>query len=297
MKVFLSWSGERSRLLADALKDWLPSVLQNLDPWLSSRDIGKGTRWAIEMTRELSQTGVGILCLTRENLSSPWLHFEAGALSKALDDARVCTLLLDVTPTDLAPPLSLFQWTNVDRDDIAKLVVTLHRVSAVGTLSDSQLHESVAVWWPKLEARLANIPANVSTNSGPVRTDRDVMNEILESVRALRKTTAEAATVRIARARLAELEVIRRQELASREAMQKDLESCVIAQASLARELAEAETTGTADLVRLRDMARREQERRKTLEDRLHQAQIKDTEYEANRRELQRLATEETQTS
>jgi len=44
-------------------------------------------------------------------------------------------------------------------------------------------------------------------------------------------------------------------------------------------------------------MARREQERRKTLEDRLHQAQIKDTEYEANRRELQRLATEETQTS
>ena len=85
MRVFLSWSGERSKSLALALKTWLPDVVQRLDPWISAKDIDRGTRWGVELSRELEKTDIGIVCLTPENVTAPWILFESGALSKALD--------------------------------------------------------------------------------------------------------------------------------------------------------------------------------------------------------------------
>ena len=36
MHVFISWSGERSKALAVALRDWLPLVLHYVEPWVFS---------------------------------------------------------------------------------------------------------------------------------------------------------------------------------------------------------------------------------------------------------------------
>jgi TIR domain len=88
MKVFISWSGGVSHRVAVALRDWLPYVLQSVDPYVSSEDIEKGARWSNEVGRELESTSYGILCVTRENLDSRWLNFEAGALSKSMDLPR-----------------------------------------------------------------------------------------------------------------------------------------------------------------------------------------------------------------
>jgi len=80
MKVFISWSGERSRIIAEALREWLPAVIQSADAWLSTQDIEKGSRPLDELTKELKGTSLGIVCLTPENLGERWIHFEAGAL-------------------------------------------------------------------------------------------------------------------------------------------------------------------------------------------------------------------------
>ena len=98
MKVFISWSGQRSHYIADSLRGWLPRVIQSLRPWMSDEDIAAGSRWLPEIAKELSDARVGVLCITPENQSSPWLLFEAGALSKTLDQTFVCPLLFDMRP-------------------------------------------------------------------------------------------------------------------------------------------------------------------------------------------------------
>jgi TIR domain len=93
MKIFISWSGDRSRLIAEALRDWLRLVIPRSEPWLSKDDIRKGTRWSTELATILEQAQFGIICLTPDNIDRPWILFEAGALSKALTNAYVCPLL------------------------------------------------------------------------------------------------------------------------------------------------------------------------------------------------------------
>jgi hypothetical protein len=70
MKVFISWSGPRSRAVAELLKGWLVDVIQAIGPWMSSY-IEKGARWVSELSEELEQSKLGIICLTQDNLSSP----------------------------------------------------------------------------------------------------------------------------------------------------------------------------------------------------------------------------------
>ena len=109
MKVFISWSGDRSRQVAEALRDWLPQVLQFVEPWLSARDIDKGARWGAEVASELSASQFGILCVTPENQSAPWLLFEAGALSKQVEQSRVTPYLFKIRPSDLKHRLPSFR--------------------------------------------------------------------------------------------------------------------------------------------------------------------------------------------
>src|SRR5712691_4344098 len=105
MKVFLSWSGQRSRAVAEALRDWLPDVLQVVQPWLSSEDIPLGARWASEIARILEEADTGIICLTRDNVNSQWLNFEAGALSKQFK-TQLCVYALDLSPVEVSGPLA-----------------------------------------------------------------------------------------------------------------------------------------------------------------------------------------------
>src|SRR5262245_14030237 len=121
MNVFISWSGPLSKAFGELLGTWLPDVIQRVKPWLSSQDIDKVSLWPTEINEALSTT-VGISCVTQENKDAPWLLFEAGALQKGLTKARVCPLLIDLEKKDLEPPLSLFNLTSLDKQDIWQLM-------------------------------------------------------------------------------------------------------------------------------------------------------------------------------
>ena len=153
-------------MAAEALREWLPNVLQVVDPWMSAEDIDKGVRWSSDITEELTKSTAGIICITAENLEAPWLHFEAGALSKDIEKrSLVCPYLIGLKPNELRGPLIQFQATVAERKDTLKLLGTLNSALAQEALSDKQLEKVFEVWWPRFESALQVI---LSTKVVPI---------------------------------------------------------------------------------------------------------------------------------
>jgi len=192
MDIFISWSGDRSRFVAESLKDWLPSVIQSVRPWLSASDIEKGARWLKEISEKLGQTNFGIVCLSPENLNEPWILFETGALSKVLSSALVCPILLDLDPSSLKGPLSQFQATKLQSEDMLKLLKTINKSLKEDGLPESQLEETFALWWPKLMEKIeGNMQLLAQKEIEPERSEKDILLEILEIVRRLDRDTTD----------------------------------------------------------------------------------------------------------
>lgn len=186
--VFIGWSGQQSRQVASALRDWLPRVNQFSRPWMSDRDIDKGARWEQEIASQLSERRFGIICLTPDNLDSRWMLFEAGAMSRDFVN-RVAPYLVGLSHADIKPPLTQFQTTTADRDDTGKLILSINR--ALGSpVDEGQLREGFDVWWPKLDEILKKIPP--SSAPPPKRGIDEILNEILDHVREIRRTSGQA---------------------------------------------------------------------------------------------------------
>ena len=180
MKVFISWSGQHSKKLGEALRDWLPGVLQLVTPYFTPSDIEKGTRWSTDIARELSESQIGILCVTRDNIHSDWLLFEAGALSKSLEKSHVCPILFGIINTDLAGPLKQFQTTVFEKGDIHRLLGVINGRIGENKLPQKTLDAVFEKWWPDLGEKINQILDEVGEPAEPVRSDRELLEEILQ---------------------------------------------------------------------------------------------------------------------
>ncbi|CAJ1870515.1 hypothetical protein HLBENOHH_02860 [Aeromonas dhakensis] len=186
MKVFLSWSGERSRLVATLLDEWLRCVLQAIRPWISTKDIDRGSLWFSEIQDQLQDVTTGIICLTQENKEKPWILFEAGALAKGLSNSRVCTLLIDLEPHDIRDPLAQFNHTKPDQGGIYALVHTLNNRLGDNRLDSAILTKVLDTYWAQFEERFQKIIADTPVTEKPkARPDKDILSEILEHTRTL----------------------------------------------------------------------------------------------------------------
>lgn len=181
MKVFISWSGETSFEVAKILKEWIPCVIQDIQPYFSSEDIDKGARWSTDIAKELESASFGILCVTKDNLESQWLNFEAGALSKAIDKSKVCPLLFKLKPSDVSnSPLLQFQMANVEQDDIFKLFKSIN-ASLEDGLDKARLEKVFNTFWPEMQRAFDSIKISESHNGSEHEMQDDNM-EILEEM-------------------------------------------------------------------------------------------------------------------
>lgn len=189
MKVFISWSGELSQAIAMLLRKYLPTIIQNVEPFVSSHDIASGERWVSRLTTELGATNYGIICLSSSNLQSPWILFEAGALSK-FDDGAVCSLLVGgLSPTDVNSPLSQFQNRRFEKNDFRHLVhdIDSRRETPLEAERFDLLFDT---FWPKIEAEYNRLVAAVSAANSPSpakRSDRDLLEEVVFRLRGLER--------------------------------------------------------------------------------------------------------------
>ncbi len=202
MKIFLSWSGQTSHQIAKGLREWLQSVIQTAEPWLSSEDIKKGARWSPAIAKELAESRAAIFCLTPENLQSPWLNFEAGAVSNTPWSANVCTYLFGISNSDVTGPLTQFQSTiATSKEDNLRLLSTINSAQEGRALDPKRLDKAFNTFWPELEAVLTTVP-KLKEPSEAKRSPEDIAKETLGIVRDLRKQflqfSASAVNSRIA---------------------------------------------------------------------------------------------------
>jgi hypothetical protein len=183
MKVFVSWSGERSRLLAQALHGWLPLVLHYVKPWLSDADVSAGDRWATVVAKELETSNFGIICVTPENLNSPWVLFEAGALAKAMQGSKVIPLLFNLEFSDISGPLAQFQAKKFDREGLAEVVGSINKSCDAAVPDDRKIQLFTALW-PELEKQIQGIPAEAPT-AKHMRPHHEILEELVSGVRGL----------------------------------------------------------------------------------------------------------------
>lgn len=194
MKVFLSWSGTQSHRVAMIFRDWLPSVIQEITPYVSSEDIDKGARWSTDIAKELEDSTFGILCVTRENINAPWLTFEAGALSKTMDKSFVSPFLFDIKRSEVDGPILQFQSTIFEKEDIQKLVKTLNKACGDNGLTDERLNKAFSVWYPTLESELNELKQQAGPENATVTQEvmdspdiQEILEEVLEISRANQK--------------------------------------------------------------------------------------------------------------
>lgn len=187
MKVFISWSGNRSRAVAELLNDWIRCVLQAARPWVSTQNIDRGSLWFNEIQQQLKDTSVGIVCLTQENKSKPWILFESGALAKGLTSSRVCTFLVDLSPADVENPLAQFNHTQHDKESLWQLVRTLNDCLPADQILHEQVLERVfETYWPQFDEQFREIIDTVAAvQNVPERAQKDILSEILETTRSL----------------------------------------------------------------------------------------------------------------
>ncbi|MGI4734612.1 MAG: hypothetical protein ACRYG7_05645 [Janthinobacterium lividum] len=189
MKVFISWSGERSRQVAELLHTWIECVIQAVEPWVSSSDIDRGALWFTQIIDELSTTTHGIICLTRENKEKPWILFEAGALAKGLASSRIYTLLVDLNPEDIRDPLAQFNHTRPTEVEMFKLVSSINRGLEGKGLKEGILANAFKTYWPQFQESFDKIINETEEATAPKveRPQEDILSEILNSVRGIDK--------------------------------------------------------------------------------------------------------------
>ena len=97
---------------------------------------------------------MGIVCLMPENLDSRWIHYEVGALSKTIAEARICTYPYELQPGQPLSPLADFRATTSDKVDTFKMLFSVNAALREDRLSPEKLRKAFEKSWDVLAEKL-----------------------------------------------------------------------------------------------------------------------------------------------
>jgi len=159
MKLFIAYSGETAKRLAEEIRKWLPGMLPGLQPYFAKTDIKKGSDWRDAIGKAATKAGATMLCLTQEGMNRPWINYEAGL------SARVFPVLFgDAAGGGPSGPLEAFQATMFEKDDMLRLMHDLNGLTPKSGRTSSELERHFKSSWPKLEQAVSRIIASSSTD-------------------------------------------------------------------------------------------------------------------------------------
>jgi hypothetical protein len=183
MSVFISWSGKdpASYRVAVLLKEFIPKVIQRTDCFVST-DTQAGAPWADIIFKELQSRNIGLVCVTRENLTSPWLNFEAGAIAKNVGVARMCPVLVNLPASDVPPPLSSFQMKSLKKEDVLSICKMVNSERGDQELTREALEDAFEARWEEFEKDLTEALKDLPASKKTQRTDREFSVHVLRFV-------------------------------------------------------------------------------------------------------------------
>ena len=100
-------------------------------------------------------------------------------MSRSLDQPFVCPLLFDVKATDLTGPLGQFQATQFEKQDFLRLVEVINDCLEEEKIKPKILDTAFEKFWPDLESEVVGILGTPVELDKPIRSDREILEEIL----------------------------------------------------------------------------------------------------------------------
>lgn len=183
MQLFISWSGEDSRKLANEFRNWIPLVLQAVDPFMSSKDISLGSKWNETINDKLEKSAMGLIFVTPDNINSPWLNFESGALSKSLDvSQKVIPIVFgDKEPAVLLSEGPLKQFQSVimpTKDNFLELVKVINN-ECDKSLNPDLVKKVFDKWWGSLEEPMNQIIGKMKVEKDKPKDVKTAQDNVL----------------------------------------------------------------------------------------------------------------------
>jgi hypothetical protein len=177
MKVFISWSKEPAKSIAEELRHVLSAFVPGVEPWMSEHDLVPGQRWGQQIAEHLADAKIALICVTERNKAEPWLHFEAGAISNALGESFVHPVIFEAAVESVPATLTQFQVTRFTQQSFFSLVRTLNKLRDKPE-SEHDLRQRFDRVWPGMEATIKEKIAAAPPLDAPVRPTKPSVAKI-----------------------------------------------------------------------------------------------------------------------
>ena len=136
MNIFFSWSKKKSRDLAIATKTFIEGMFRNdIKIWISSENIDYGSMAMVDINKALKNSEMCIAFIVEENLSSPWIMYETGAIAGRKyfeNEHEIAKAVVPIVFEKIADtkfqshPLNQFQRLSFNKENFKKLIKQLN---------------------------------------------------------------------------------------------------------------------------------------------------------------------------